>query len=855
MWILYGFLILFRLYLAGLTFSLLCHQTGIQNRYGILAGSMTYTFCSWVLTVCVPHPFFLNPMIFLPLLILGVENVIAGKHPLLLTVTVFFSAISNFYFFYILVLSTVIYVIVRLVFLYRSDIRKIFLSLLMIGAYSLLGVIMSAFIFYPVIFSFLSSNRMSVSNNSQLFYPLQYYSQLPGTLFSTDSLYQMCMGYAVAVLPALLLLFHKKRKYQIYKCLYLICFVIMMFPFLGRVFNGFSYVTNRWCWAFALLSAYILSLMWPFLTRLTAREHSFLIICTAIYLFLCLLAKYSRSEEVFSSIAFLLLIFLLLHPSPQRGILCYNKQALLLILTLISIINHSFWLNSPSAGNRVSQYRSIDKMEELTHTEAEAVQSLAAEDYESAFYRYSGRKTTLNANMIAGVSSTSYYWSISNPYAASLRTSLGIRDISSYTYTDYDAGTALTALTSVLYYVVPEGDSSVIPYGFSYITTVNTTDSSTAAALDALKKELNTENLSEEQVDIITNQTASKYDVYKNDYPLSLAYTYKSALPESRWDALNAVEKREALLHSIVIDDLAPGSESVSLPSCPPLSYNITCDSSEITLQDNAFIVTSGNAKATLSFQGLSNSETYFVINGLSFQDTPEYDLYFGSQDLDPANLYTKTRWNLLPFETQQNLYNKKKYAIGPDELTLGLRSSADTTTKLTYYTPDYTYYCGRHNFAINLGYTQEALSSVTISFEFPGIYTFENMQIICQPMESYPSLIKERSETPLDSLTIGTDTVTGTMTSDVERWLCFSIPYSDGWQAYVDDSQVPLYRANIQYMAVKVGPGTHTVRLAYKTPRLKTGICISLMGFILFFAVFFIQHRQDHSYIPKSNR
>lgn len=98
MWILYEFLILFRLYLAGLSFSLLCRQTGIQNRYGILAGSMTYTFCSWVLTTCVQHPFFLNPMIFLPLLVLGVENVIARKHSLLLTVTVFslLSAISIF---------------------------------------------------------------------------------------------------------------------------------------------------------------------------------------------------------------------------------------------------------------------------------------------------------------------------------------------------------------------------------------------------------------------------------------------------------------------------------------------------------------------------------------------------------------------------------------------------------------------------------------------------------------------------------------------------------------------------------------------------------------------------------------
>ena len=118
MYLLYSFLIVLRLYLAGVSFSFMCFSLGQKNRWAILAGSISYSFCYWAVLNAARHPYFLNPMIYFPLIITGVEKIMHHKRPYLLTAAVFLSAISNFYFFYIITILTVIYVAVRLIMEY-----------------------------------------------------------------------------------------------------------------------------------------------------------------------------------------------------------------------------------------------------------------------------------------------------------------------------------------------------------------------------------------------------------------------------------------------------------------------------------------------------------------------------------------------------------------------------------------------------------------------------------------------------------------------------------------------------------------------------------------------------------------
>lgn len=854
MWMLYDFLILLRLYLSGIAFSLLCFQTGQKNQYGIVAGALSYAFCSWAILNAARHPYFLNPMIYLPLLIMGIEKVICRERPWLLVGAVFVSAVSNFYFFYMLVLTIIIYTVIRLVLLYKKKIREIIAVLIYIGLFSLMGTLLASAVLLPVMATLLGGSRMATENGTLLFYPISYYSQLFSVLITTSSSYWLYMGYSVTVIPALFLLFRKRKQYTLLKTLFVVGVIFILFPSLGQMMNGFSYITNRWCWAFALLCSYIFAVMWPSLMNLTGRDIYFLVCCTMGYLSICLLLEYSRTAATFFSCAIIFVALFFLTPLEEMGKPIFSlkyRQKVILALSILSIFVHSFFLNAYSTRNYSSESKMIEEISELTKNETEAVKYAADLDGVNEFYRYSGRTMTANAGMSSNISSSYFCWSLGNSYVADFRSRLGMRQNMTYMYSSYDDRSALLSLASIRYFVLSSADGYPPPYGFTYVATVDIFEAEREAALDVLKEELGTDELTEDQIVIITNAVSTEYNIYRNDYVLPLAYTYETSFSEGAWNCLNEVERQETFLRTVVVADEAANEEDADLLGLlsEAVDYTITCNSREITQQGNSFVVTAANASATLTFEGLENSETYFVINGLEYDGASTYELYFGDESVDPLNLYNETRWNLLPETTKKSYIRNKIFWMEPTNMDINIKSSTGISKALTYYTPYYSFYSNRHNFAINLDYKKEAVTSITITFPFIGTYSFDTISVICQPMDSYAEQVSALSEDSWDCFEIGIDSISGTIKLEKDKWLCFSIPYSTGWKAFVDGEKAELYQANIQYMAIPLTEGEHAIELIYETPFLKEGICIFtfvLLGFIGI--VILYQRRKNNS-------
>ena len=65
----------------------------------------------------------------------------------------------------------------------------------------------------------------------------------------------------------------------------------------------------------------------------------------------------------------------------------------------------------------------------------------------------------------------------------------------------------------------------------------------------------------------------------------------------------------------------------------------------------------------------------------------------------------------------------------------------------------------------------------------------------------------------------------------DQSRMVFFSVPYSSGWQAWVDDMPVEIHKANLGFMAVRVPEGERTIRLDYHTPGLSSGVALSALS------------------------
>lgn len=145
----YDLLILLRMYLAGMAFAGYCFYMKNKNKIAVLTGSFIYVFCGYTIMFGLHHPYFLNPMIYLPLLLIGVEKIFKKESAIFFSIMVFISCTSNFYFFYIIVLVTILYVIFRIFMYYRKEQWKEAIRCLSHGSYAVLGVCMSAFILIP----------------------------------------------------------------------------------------------------------------------------------------------------------------------------------------------------------------------------------------------------------------------------------------------------------------------------------------------------------------------------------------------------------------------------------------------------------------------------------------------------------------------------------------------------------------------------------------------------------------------------------------------------------------------------------------------------------------------------------
>lgn len=76
---------------------------------------------------------------------------------------------------------------------------------------------------------------------------------------------------------------------------------------------------------------------------------------------------------------------------------------------------------------------------------------------------------------------------------------------------------------------------------------------------------------------------------------------------------------------------------------------------------------------------------------------------------------------------------------------------------------------------------------------------------------------------------------VEGTVANPVDGTLMVSIPYEDGWHAYVDGEEAERIRADYGFTALNLSAGSHTITFKYRAPGLRTGILLSLAGWIIF--------------------
>ena len=763
----FQFLILLRPYLAGLSFMTLYNYKRDHSLMAILAGSLSYAFCGTVLFIGMWNPFFVNAMIIFPVMILGADLVIDEKKPLTFILSVCWSEVTNFYFFYMMVLLIIGYVLVRLCII-RKDVIKIIFSFLL---YGILGTALGAFIFLPVVLSFLSNPRVGLGGHSvRAFYDFDYIKELCKNLIAYiyKPKFDTEIAMTAIVIPALVFMIMevKNRKREVIFAA--IMTVMLLIPFAGYAMTGFSYMINRWCFALELLLAVAIADLIDSVYSYSLKKRVILAAITLFYNGLVYMTGYAEDELVQKQMILLLIIagaiIILPYLGKEKKAWNYALKTCMLLTALFGIYWNAYYAGAPDYGNLPNGY--IDKttgdefLNEFTQTESKAIIEQMHPN-ENDFIRYSGRNLKWNSSLIHGVSSTQFYFSLANGAVSDFMEKLAINEMSNFSYKGLDDREIPLAITGTGYYLLPidnKEEQAYVPIGYSRSDNYYTTA------------------------------------IYENKNINMLGFVTDSCVSSDTFEKMNPVQRQEVLMDYAVTEDTEDAGEFVA--DYEEADYKIK-GGKKTEVDKNAFTALKDNAKVKVKFQGKPNSETYIYFDNLWCDvrdDMVNINLTAYSGD---RQVSTKT----LSYKTPES-----EFYSGWHNYIVNMGCDPEGITKVTIELPEEGVY----------------------SFDSFKVI-MEPMDVVLEKEAALGSRQVQSADLHLNPVSRMTNHVSTELNSEKDGFLVLRIPYEKGWTAYADGEKISLRKADVMLMGFPIKAGEHKIELYYHTPGLLMGFVISL--------------------------
>ena len=797
---LYAFLIFLRIYLAGIAFSRYSfyHKNSKQATF---MGTMIYIFAGWTIYAAMKHPYFSNPMIYLPLILLGIDKIYKKQKPYVFIWSVALAGLSNFYFFYMLGIFMVLYAIFRYFDLFADrSIKNIGKWLGVFAVYSVIAVLFAAVILLPVILPVFGTDRFKAENYVPLFYDRIYYEKYLGCLIGENMIQWGVAGYTAVSLAGVFVLFSKKKKYTALKAGFVLLNVFLLLPYAGHVLNGLSYVSNRWIWAYGMLIAYIFVKIYPELFALTLTEKRKVFVMLLIYCILALLPEAARTQR---NLMAMVLLSLSTFTVLSFGNIFTRERNLTVMVAGFLIAGILFNMHYQYSYEKDYLSEFTDSGEALEKLETGVDRAVLSTD-DPSVYRYDQMDTNSseNSSMQMGTNSTAYYFSVASSSIANFFDEMYLNTPWEQHYNNLDGRTILDRLASVKYFVVKKGKESDLPYGYS--------------------------RLSGE-----AEKNGKTYLAYADEDALPLGYTYDSWISREDYDKMTVTEKQQALLQGVVLDDSSlPETETHF--NDREVSY-YTSEGKGCRLKNGKVVVTQENAQLKLVFKGEENAETYLITEGLDYEG------------LSPREMISDKKWSkMTTYEQNKLLEENSNWRYWKESQKASIQIGGRFLKKtIQIFTDKYNAYSGKHNFLCNTGYSEKGRHTITLTFENTGVYSFDSLKIYCQPMTEIDSQTSKLGEEVLTDVKIGNNEINGKISLFDTKALVLSIPYSEGWTAYVDGEETELKEANTMYMALELPKGDHEIHLVYWTPYLRTGLCLTCIGVLCYIVLVLINRKK----------
>ena len=807
----YSLLVIVRIYFVGISFIAYCNYHK-KSRFATLIGALIYTFSGYILFSVVRHPFFANSAIWLPLVFLGIDKILKEDKYKLFTFASAISAISNFYFFYMITILAFIYAIIKYWNEYTENGWKAFwIKLSKTTLCYIIGVLSASILLLPTIYAFLNNSRGI--DTGCTYYTLKYYAKL---LFLSDKTpywarVSVC-PLAITLLPVAILNYKKNKENRTWLINLLIYFIILLIPFLGSIMNGFSFQSNRWTFAFSFALSYLVVINLRNSLTYSPREFKLIKNFLIIYFLLWFLLKsLAGAFPVFTlSFAIIFLIIIVSRSldyarikkdlyfqysndlkSDESMLIAQRVKKVLLFAVCLYIIAFSWTTythgkyykeflkfdeiesNYDTLGNNINHYTEAINYIKQTDTSIYRIGNNIPESNNIAYkYEYNGLNN---------------YLSIGNQYLSTLSRELLILNSSKTNpLREFDSRLRITTLLGTKYYIVSKKANNYVPYGYNLI-----------------------HEILDEKNDKNTTQ------IYQNQYNLPLALFYTNYSLKQDYTSLSPLEKEQALLKTAVLEDTKPienldikQNNLKNFSSLKDVKYEIN-DPFEI-IDENAKTITPRKNKSSFKLRikdkNVKDCELYLLIEGQKYSTHAEHSI--------------TAKYNGI----------KKKQAI------------RDKVTS--------PYYIDNPNILFNLGYSGNHSGNISIIFSTKkGSYTYDNIKLIAIPVDNYNTDINDLKKSEFIITSLSNHNLCGTIKNDEDGILQVSTSYALGWTAYIDGNKTDVINVNTGFIGIPLSKGEHNIEFVYKTPYLELGIKLSCIGllFIAFVIIIdIVRHRKE---------
>jgi len=789
----YHFLILLRIWFVGGSFLFFARKINMSHHAGLL-GAVMYAFSHYIIYNVIRHPFFILPMIWFPLLCYGVEKILQNESGVPFALAVAMSAIANFYFFYKLTVLILIYGVVRYFYLYQKEnnFKLISQKFLRCLSYYLIGVVISAVVFLPVVYGFLTGARAASGSPINLFvYTLEYYFLLVQNAFTPGTYYWAVGGFSVVVIFAIVFALRRLKKKSYIGIPIVILGIFLLFPFFASMMNGFSTPYNRFTFVlpfyFALAAGYFLDNYDRIENKDLRIIKYILLVFSAFYLITAVVTRTYLLYLLPVAVGWGLWFFV-----KRRDQYSFKKfSGLVILLTSINLAGNAINFYYPHGKNAVAEGIPLGESEQMYQNVFGGLEENMDKDQSARVGVSSKDNHVRNQYVYHDVMGVNSYLSITNGALWDFATEmeLGSRQLIQPWRNGMDDRDILNRFMGIEHIFTDEANEPYLPESYQ---TAGSSDSD-------------------------SSHIAAQTDDY---FPL--AYAEDTWMPYAEFTELNPAEKEYYLTQGVVLEEEPQNSGMERYNGDLPIEevpFEITgADETINSLGDNTLEVSEDESQVQISLnnlENLANHDLYVHLEGLDFELLNDY-----------------------PLIRQNTEYRNRVHYNGKNKSVL----QSDKYSFSSYFP--------RENMLFNMGMIDVNEDELTLQFDDDGKHKIEDMTLYAVPNDSAANsqIAAEKWDNALQIDEFGNDRITGQVTTEGDEVLTTTIPHSAGWSVEVNGEPVETVKSNIGFIGVPLEEGDNEVVFTYQTPFLKAGGIVTIGGFILLglAQVLYVRNKDD---------